>query len=62
VSQIAFSKCWHRLKTPWKLTVNTNKTKIVVFSKKKYKTNVVFKIYGQAIDLQELQCHLHKVL
>jgi hypothetical protein len=31
----------------WKLTVNTNKTTIVVFSKKKYKTNVVFKIYGQ---------------
>jgi hypothetical protein len=28
----------------WKLTVNTNKTKIVVFSKMKYKTNVVFKI------------------
>jgi acyl-CoA synthetase (AMP-forming)/AMP-acid ligase II len=28
----------------WKLTVNTNKTKIVVFNKKKYKTNVVFKI------------------
>ena len=27
-----------------KHTVNTNKTKIVVFSKKKYKTNVVFKI------------------
>ena len=26
----------------WKLTVNTNKTKSVVFSKKKYKTNVVF--------------------
>jgi hypothetical protein len=25
----------------WKLTVNTNKSKIVVFSKKKYKTNVV---------------------
>jgi hypothetical protein len=37
----------------WKLTVNTNKTKNVVFSKKKYKTNIVFKIYGQAIDLQD---------
>jgi hypothetical protein len=37
----------------WKRTVNMNKTKIVVFSKKKYKTNVVFKIYGQAIDLQD---------
>jgi hypothetical protein len=37
----------------WKLTVNTNKTKGVVYSKKKYKTNVVFKIYGQAIDLQD---------
>ena len=24
-----------------------------MFSKKKYKTNVVFKIYGQAIDLQD---------
>jgi hypothetical protein len=39
----------------WKCTVNTNKTKIVVLtcSKKKYKTNVVLKIYGQAIDLQD---------
>ena len=35
----------------WKLTVNTNKTKIVVFSQRKYKTNVVFKIYGQAIQV-----------
>jgi ATP phosphoribosyltransferase regulatory subunit HisZ len=34
----------------WKLTVNTNKIKIVVFRKKKYETNVVFKIYGQAVD------------
>ena len=42
----------------WKLTVNTNKTKIVVFSKKKYKTNVVFKIYGQAIDLQDSYSYL----
>ena len=38
----------------WKLTVNTNKTTIVLFSKKKYKTNIVFKIYGQAIYLQDL--------
>jgi hypothetical protein len=37
----------------WKLTVNANKTKNVVYSKKKYNTNVVFKIYGQAIDLQD---------
>jgi hypothetical protein len=42
----------------WKLTVNTNKTKIVVFNKKKYKTNVVFKIYGQAIDLQDSYSYL----
>jgi hypothetical protein len=35
----------------WKLTVNTNKSKIVVFSKNKYKTNVVFKICGQVIAL-----------
>jgi hypothetical protein len=42
----------------WKLTVNTNKTKIVVFSKKKYKTNVVFKIYGHAIDLQDSYSYL----
>ena len=42
----------------WKLTVNMNKTKIVVFSKKKYKTNVVFKIYGQAIDLQDSYSYL----
>jgi hypothetical protein len=42
----------------WKLTVNTNKTKIVVFSKKKYKTNVVFRIYGQAIDLQDSLSYL----
>ena len=42
----------------WKLTVNTNKSKIVVFSKKKYKTNVVFKICGQAIDLQDSYSYL----
>jgi hypothetical protein len=42
----------------WKLTVNTKKTKIVVFSKKKYKTNVVFKIYGLAIDLQDSYSYL----
>jgi hypothetical protein len=42
----------------WKLTVNTNKTKNVVFSKKKYKTNVVFKIYGHAIDLQDSYSYL----
>jgi hypothetical protein len=42
----------------WKLTVNTNKTKIVVFNKKKNKTNVVFKIYGQAIDLQDSYSYL----
>ena len=35
----------------WKLTVNTNKTKIVIFSKRKYKTNVNFKIYGNNIDV-----------
>jgi hypothetical protein len=42
----------------WKLTVNTNKIKVVVFSKNKYKTNVVFKIYGQAIDLQDSYSYL----
>ena len=42
----------------WKLTVNTNKTTIVLFSKKKYKTNAVFKIYGQAIYLQDLYSYL----
>ena len=42
----------------WKLTVNTNKTKIVVFSKKKYKTNVVFKICGQVIALQDSYSYL----
>ena len=42
----------------WKLTVNTNKTKIVVFSKKKYKTNVVFKICGPVIALQDSYSYL----
>jgi hypothetical protein len=44
----------------WKLTVNTNKTKIVVLSKnkKKHKTNVAFKIYGQVIDLQDSYSYL----
>jgi hypothetical protein len=41
----------------WKLTVNTNKSKIVVFSKKKYKTNV-FKICGQVIALQDWYSYL----
>ena len=41
-----------------KLTVNTNKSKIVVLSKKKYKTNVVFKICGQVIALQDSYSYL----
>ena len=39
-------------------SLNRNKTKNVVFSKKKYKTIVVFKIYGQAIDLQDSYSYL----
>lgn len=42
----------------WKLTVNTNKTKIVIFSKRKYKPKVKFKLYGEEIDVQDSYTYL----
>ena len=42
----------------WKLTVNTTKTKIVIFSKRKYKPNVNFKLYNHDIDVQDSYAYL----
>lgn len=33
----------------WKLKVNTTKTKVVVFSKRRLRSNFIFKIYGKPI-------------
>ena len=37
----------------WKLRVNIKKTKIVIFSKRKYKKNMSFNLFNQNIDIQD---------
>jgi hypothetical protein len=45
-----------------KLTVNTNKTKAVIFSKKKVRQNQSFKIKGQNIEIIDSYCYLGMLL
>ena len=42
----------------WKLKINISKTKIIVFSKRKYRGILNFKIYGNNIDVQDSYCYL----
>jgi hypothetical protein len=35
----------------WKLKINTQKTKIIMFSKRKYKAQRSFKLYDENIDI-----------
>lgn len=42
----------------WKLKVNTSKTKVVVFSKRRFRSNFIFKIYGQPIEVQDSYSYL----
>lgn len=44
--------------TNWKLKVNTNKTKVVIFSKRKCKTKFCFKIYNKEIDILDSYSYL----
>ena len=42
----------------WKLKVNTQKTKIVIFSKRKYKSQRSFKLYDENIDIVDSYTYL----
>ena len=50
--------CFEKYCDLWKLTVNTNKTKVVIFSKKKVRQNQSFKIKGQNIEIIDSYCYL----
>jgi hypothetical protein len=43
-------------------TVNTTKTKVVIFSKKKVRQNQSFKIKGQHIEIIDSYCYLGMLL
>ena len=42
----------------WKLKVVTSKTKVVVFSKRRFRSNFIFEIYGQPIEVQDSYSYL----
>jgi hypothetical protein len=50
--------CFEKCCDLWKLTVNTTKTKVVIFSKKKVRQNQSFKIKGQNIEIIDSYCYL----
>lgn len=50
--------CFEKYCDLWKLTVNTNKTKVVIFSKKKVRQNQNLKIKGQNIEIIDSYCYL----
>ena len=43
--------CFEQYCERWRLKVNTSKTKVVVFSKRKVKLNDTFKLYGENIEI-----------
>lgn len=51
-------KCFEQYCDRWKLKVNTNKTKVVIFSKRKSKEIQNFKIYGQNIEIIDSYSYL----
>jgi hypothetical protein len=54
--------CFEKYYDLWKLTVNTTKTKVVIFSKKKVGQNQSFKIKGQNIEIIDSYCYLGMLL
>jgi hypothetical protein len=50
--------CFEKYCDLWKFTVNTNKIKVVIFSKKKVRQNQRFKIKGQNIEIIDSYCYL----
>ena len=54
--------CFKKYCDLWKLTVNTTKTKVVIFSKKKVKQKQSFKIKGQHIEIIDSYCYLGMLL
>ena len=50
--------CFEKYCDLWKLTVNINKTKVVIFSKKKCKPNYSFQFKGQDIEIIDSYCYL----
>ena len=54
--------CFEKYCDLWKLTMNTTKTKAVIFSKKKVRQNQSFKIKGQNIEIIDSYCYLGMLL
>ena len=54
--------CFEKYCDLWKLTVNTTKTKVVIFSMKKVCQNQSFKIKGQNIEIIDSYCYLGMLL
>ena len=46
----------------WKLKLNTSKTKVVVLSKSRFRSNFIFNIYGQPIEVQDSYSYLDVTL
>ena len=42
----------------WKLKVHTCKTKVAVLCKRRFRSNFIFKIYGQPIEVQDSYSYL----
>ena len=42
----------------WKLKLNTSQTKVVVFSKRRFRSNFNFNMYGQPIEVQDSYSYL----
>ena len=42
----------------WKLKLNTSQTKVIVFSKRRFRSNFIFNIYGQPIEVQDSYSYL----
>ena len=54
--------CFEKYCNLWKLTVNTTKTKVVIFSKKKVRQNQSFKVKGQNNEIIDSYCYLGMLL
>ena len=50
--------CFEQYCNIWKLKVNTNKTKVVIFSKRKTRLRHNFMIYGQNVEVQDSYSYL----
>ena len=51
-------KCFERYCEKWRLKVNSNKTKVVVFSKRKVRQSCTFKLFGSDLEIVDSYCYL----